>query len=199
MRAVARVEHQFVMPARLLHWLMAAMVMAQLLIGVTMVTSLTYFPLLMAIHRPLGVIIFVFAIVRLVNRLRHRPPPFLATMNPIEQRIATWSERLIYALLLLQPLTGWAMLAAAGRPLVLIGRLQLPPITPRNADLFADLRCAHEVLALVLLAAFTAHICAVLFHALVLRDGLFDRMSLWPRTTTHGSAAASVGDTSPGG
>ena len=51
---------------------MAAMVIAQLLIGVTMVASLSYYPLLLAIHRPLGVVILVFAVVRLVNRIMHR-------------------------------------------------------------------------------------------------------------------------------
>ncbi|MGB8406459.1 MAG: cytochrome b/b6 domain-containing protein [Mycobacterium sp.] len=195
MTTKARADHRFVVPARLLHWSMALMVIAQLLIGVIMVISLTYFPLLMSIHRPLGVIILVFAIARLINRLRHRPPPFLDTMRPLERRIATWSERLVYALLLLQPLTGWAMLSAAQDPVILVWRLRLPPIAPGNADLFAGLRCAHEVLAFLLLAIFTVHICAVLFHNLVLRDDLFDRMSLWPRTATQRGSTVATGTT----
>jgi len=97
---------RFTLLSRLLHWSMAVMVIAQLLIGVTMVASLSYYPLLLAIHRPLGVAILVFAVVRLVNRLTHHPPPFLATMGPLERRVATWSERLLYVLLLAQPLVG---------------------------------------------------------------------------------------------
>src|ERR1700739_1216617 len=46
---------RFTLPSRLLHWSMVAMVIAQLLLGVTMVASLSYYPLLLAIHRPLGV------------------------------------------------------------------------------------------------------------------------------------------------
>ena len=88
---------RFALPSRLLHWLMAPMVIAQLLIGVTMVAALSYYPLLLAIHRPLGVLILAFAVVRLVNRLTHRPPPFLSTMSGAERRIATWSEYLLYA------------------------------------------------------------------------------------------------------
>src|SRR5262245_59324971 len=95
---------RFALPSRILHWLMAPMVIAQLLIGVTMVASLSYYPLLLAIHRPLGLLILVFAMVRLVNRFTHRLPPFLATMGPVERRIATWSEYTLYALLLVQPL-----------------------------------------------------------------------------------------------
>jgi len=171
---------RFALPSRILHWLMAPMVIAQLLIGVTMIASMSYYPLLLAIHRPLGVLILAFAVVRLANRLTHRLPPFLATMSPAERRIATWSEYLLYALLLAQPLTGWAMLSAARFPIVLVGPLHLPGIAPHDIDVYAVLRQAHNVFAFLLFATFTAHVCAVLFHTLVLRDRLLDRMAVWP-------------------
>jgi cytochrome b561 len=171
---------RFTLLSRLLHWSMAVMVIAQLLIGVTMVAALSYYPLLLAIHRPLGFAILVFAVVRLFNRLTHHPPPFLATMGPLERRIATWSERLLYALLLVQPLIGWAMLSAARFPVELVGPVHLPGIAPHNITLYAVLRSSHTILAFLLFATFTAHMCAVLFHTLVLRDRLIDRMALWP-------------------
>lgn len=171
---------RFALPSRILHWLMAPMVIAQLLIGVTMIASLSYYPLLLAIHRPLGMLILVFAVVRLVNRLTHRLPPFLATMSPLERRVASWSEYLLYALLLVQPLIGWATVSASRFPVTLVGPIQLPGIAPRNLDVYAVLRECHSVFAFLLFATFTAHICAVLFHTLVLRDGLINRMALWP-------------------
>jgi len=42
------------------------------------------------------------------------------------------------------------------------------------------LRISHSVLAFLLFLTFTAHMTAVLFHTLVLRDRLIDRMALWP-------------------
>jgi cytochrome b561 len=171
---------RFALPSRILHWLMAPMVILQLLIGVTMIASLSYYPLLLAIHRPLGVLILGFAVVRLANRLAHRLPPFPATMGRAERRIASWSEYLLYALLLVQPLVGWAMLSAARFPIVLVGPLRLPGIAPHDIDVYAVLRQAHTVFAFLLFATFTAHVCAVLFHTLVLRDRLLDRMALWP-------------------
>ncbi|OBI12520.1 cytochrome B [Mycobacterium sp. E2327] len=171
---------RFAVPSRILHWLMAPMVIVQLVIGVTMIASLSYYSLLLAIHRPLGVLILVFAVVRLVNRLAHRLPPFLATMGPAERRIASWSEYLLYALLLVQPLIGWAMLSAARFPITMAGPLRLPGIAPHDLDLYAVLRQAHNVFAFLLFLTFTAHVCAVLFHTLVLRDGLLDRMAVWP-------------------
>ncbi len=73
---------RFALPSRILHWLMAPMVIAQLFIGVTMVASLSYYPLLLAIHRPLGVLILAFAVVCLANRLTHRLPPFWPPWAP---------------------------------------------------------------------------------------------------------------------
>lgn len=170
---------RFTLASRILHWLMAPMVIAQLLIGVSMVAALSYYPILLAVHRPLGLLILVFALLRLANRLTHRPPPFLATMSKIERRAATWSEYLLYGLLLVQPLTGWAMLSSARYPITLFGPLALPGIAPHTIDVFAVLRACHGAFALLLFLAFTAHMTAVLFHTLVLRDRLFDRMALW--------------------
>ena len=171
---------RFALPSRILHWLMAPMVIVQLLIGVTMIASLSYYPLLLAIHRPLGILILGFAVVRLANRLTHRLPPFPASMSRAERRIASWSEYLLYALLLIQPLIGWAMLSAARFPIVLVGPIRLPGIAPHDIDVYGVLRQAHTVFAFLLFATFTAHVCAVLFHTLVLRDRLLDRMAVWP-------------------
>jgi cytochrome b561 len=121
----------------------------------------------------------------LINRLTRRLPPFLTTMGPVERRIASYSEYLLYALLLAQPLIGWAMLSAAGSPIVLVGALHLPAIAPHNITLYAVLRTAHTVAAYLLFATFTAHICAVLFHTVALRDGILRRMSLWPSKNTQ--------------
>lgn len=171
---------RFAVPSRILHWLMAPMVIGQLLIGVTMIASMAYYPLLLAIHRPLGILILVFALVRLVNRLTHRLPPFLDTVGPVERRIASWSEYLLYALLFVQPLTGWATVSAARMPITLIGPVHLFGIAPHSIDVYAALRWCHGALAFLLFATFTAHLTAVLFHTLVLRDGLLDRMAFWP-------------------
>lgn len=171
---------KFTLVSRLLHWSMAVMVPGQFFLGVTMIAALGYYPLLLAVHRVLGIAILVFAIVRLANRLTHRPPAFLYTMGPLERKVATWSERLLYALLVTQPLVGWAMLSAADSPVTLVGPLHLPGIAPRAIALYAVLRTAHTVLAYLLFATFTAHICAVTFHTVGLRDGMLNRMTIWP-------------------
>jgi len=69
------------------------------------------------------------------------------------------------------------MLSAARFPIVVYGPLHLPGIAPHNITLYAVLRISHSILALLLFLTFTAHMCAVLFHTLVLRDRLINRMA----------------------
>ena len=69
------------------------------------------------------------------------------------------------------------MLSAAGFPIVMFGPVHLPPILPHSTRAYVALRESHTVLAYLLFVAFMAHLTAVLFHTLVLRDGLLQRMA----------------------
>jgi cytochrome b561 len=159
---------QFAIQSRILHWLMAVMLLAILFIGVDMVASLGHYSLLVAIHRPLGIAILILALIRLVNRRCTKLPPFPPTMSRL------------YALMLILPLVGWGMLSGGHYPIVMSGPVHLPPILPANPILYALLRQAHTVLAFLLFATFLAHLSAVLFHTLIIRDRLLDRMAIWP-------------------
>ena len=173
------VRQQFTASMRFLHWLMALLVLAMLCIGVAMVASLGDYHVLVSIHRPIGILILVLVVIRFVNRSFSTLPPFPPTMSPQERRVAHASELLLYTLLFVQPLVGWAMLSAARYPIVLWGPVHLFPILPHSVMLYAVLRKAHTVLAYLLFLAFIAHFGAVLFHTLVVRDRLLSRMVPW--------------------
>ena len=183
---------QFAWSSRILHWLMAAMILAMLFIGAAMVTSLADYHLLLAIHRPLGIMILGLAVIRFVNRQLTTLPPFPPTMSSLERRVAEWSEWLMYGLMFAVPLVGWAMLSAARFPIVLYGPIRLPPILPVNATLYTVLREAHTVLAYLFFVTVIAHFTAVLFHTLVIRDRLIERMVPWRAAPTAQPAPASV-------
>ena len=172
-------RRQFTAFSRLLHWTMAAMVLTMLGVGVAMVASLADYHVLVSIHRPLGIAILALVVVRFANRLLNRPPPFPATLSRAERLAATASEYLMYGLMFTLPLVGWGMLSAARYPIVLFGPLHLPSILPHNLLLYAVLRKAHTVLAYLFFLTFLAHFGAVLFHTLIVRDGIFLRMAPW--------------------
>jgi cytochrome b561 len=168
--------------ARLLHWLMAPLVVAMLFIGIGMLsTTSSAYARLLALHKPLGAAILVLLLLRIAVRLRHRPPPLPADLPTWQRHAATLSHWLLYALMLLMPLSGWAMLSAAGYPVALGAGIVLPPIMPRDAASFAWLRGAHHWLALLLFATFLLHLAAALFHGLVRRDGVLASMAPWRR------------------
>jgi cytochrome b561 len=181
-------QSQFALRSRLLHWLMAAMILTMLFIGISMVASLANYHRLVAIHRPLGIAVLILAIIRLINRKFTTLPPFPPTMSARERKIATTTEHLLYALMIGQPLVGWAMLSAGHYPVVMFGAVHLPPILPASPILYAVLRETHTILAFVFFATILAHMSAILFHTLIIRDRLLDRMALWP-TRVNGQPA----------
>jgi cytochrome b561 len=174
---------QFPSSMRFLHWLMAALVLAMLGIGVAMVASLADYHWLVSIHRPLGILILVLVVIRFVNRMFSTLPPFPPTMSAAERSAAHLSELALYSLLFLQPLIGWGMLSAAGYPIVMFGSLHLFPILPHSVAMYALLRKAHTIFGYLLFFAFVGHFGAVLFHTLIVRDRLLSRMVPWrPRS-----------------
>jgi cytochrome b561 len=166
--------------SRLLHWLMAAMIVAILFIGVGMAASLSpRYELLVSIHRPLGIAIFVLCLVRIVNRFINPPPALPDTVPSLQRFAAKASHVLLYALMFIMPLVGWGMLSAARYPIVLYGQLRLPPILPHDLTLYAWLRDLHTGLAYLFFATFLAHFGAALFHGLIRRDGVLESMASW--------------------
>ncbi len=163
--------------SRLLHWTMAVLIVAMLFIGIAMVSSLSDYHRLVAIHKPLGIAILVLVAIRLVNRLFNPPPPLPNGMPGLLRFAAHASHWLLYGLMFALPLVGWGMLSAAGYPIVLLGAWHLPPILPHSDALYAALRPLHTVLAFALFATFLAHLGAALMHALVFRDGVFRSMA----------------------
>jgi len=85
----------------------------------------------------------------------------------------------MYALMVVLPLIGWGMLSAARYPIVLFGSMHLPFILPHDAMLYAALRKAHTILAYLFFLTFLAHVSAILFHTLIVRDGMLKRMAPW--------------------
>lgn len=164
--------------ARLLHWLMALLVVAMLLIGIGMVASVSeWHTWLVGIHKPLGIAILLLAIVRLAVRWRRPPPPLPADLPAPQKLAAHASHWLLYALMIAMPLIGWAMLSAGGYPVMLSSSLRLPPILPFDPVAFAILRHLHTWLGLLLFLTFLAHLAAALYHGLIRRDGVLSGMT----------------------
>ncbi len=155
--------------ARSLHWLMAVLIVAMLIIGLDRN--------LIGIHEPLGIVILVMVLIRIVVRLKNNTPTLPPEMPDWQRLAALLSHLSLYALMVTMPLVGWSMLSAEGYPIVLLGSLHLPPIAPHNIHLYLILRKAHIYFALLLSGTFLMHVSAAMFHGLIRRDGVFSSMA----------------------
>lgn len=163
---------------KLLHWLMAVLILAMLFVGVGMVFTVSQaHDTLVNLHRPLGIALLLLVIVRIVVRVRRGAPALPGSMPPLQRAVAKGSHLVLYALMLAMPLVGWGMVSAGGYPVTMAGAFYLPPILPANVQLFAVLRALHTWLALALFAVVLMHLAAALLHALILRDGVFATMA----------------------
>lgn len=166
---------------RILHWTMAAMILAMLFIGIAMVsTAGPAYPLLLKLHRPIGIAILLLVVIRLILRLATGAPPLPGDMPRWQMRAARFSHVLLYLAAFALPVIGWAMLSAGGFPVQVAKGLALPPILPHDIALYGMLRLAHMTIALLFFALILGHLAAGLFHAFIRRDGVFRSMS-WGR------------------
>ena len=89
---------------RLLHWLMAALILTMLFIGVGMVSTVTpKYLTLVQIHKPLGAAILVLALIRLAVRLKDGAPALPADLPEPIKLSAKLSHYVLYALMIAMP------------------------------------------------------------------------------------------------
>ena len=165
--------------ARVLHWLVAAMIVLQYVLANLAEASDSRIATLalLANHKSVGITILGLAIARLAWRVRYPAPGLPAGMarwQVIASHLSHWS---LYALLIAMPLTGWMMSSASNYPVSWFSMIQLPDLVAASearADVFETV---HNTLAKVLAMLALLHVFAALKHALLDRDGLLARMS----------------------
>lgn len=162
----------------LLHWLMAALLMAQVALGWWMQeipkdttgTRAWWFNA----HKSIGMALGLLALVRVAwaaRRARVEP----VSMGAALQAIARASHRLLYALMLLLPLSGFLGSVFSGYPVRFFG-LRLPQMAQRWDAGKEWLSAVHAAAAWGLVALIALHVLAALYHQYIRRDGLLQRM-----------------------
>lgn len=175
--------------ARLMHWISALLVLSLLCLGVVMVRAIeTDFALkfsLYQLHKSLGVSLLALTALRLAWRFYQPPPPLPVTLAPWEARAARANHLMLYAILILMPLSGWAMVSISTLPIktLLFGWIPFPHIAPLEA-LTTETRQAaepivkwvHRGFAIGLGCLVLVHVGAALRHHFVIGDGVLRRM-----------------------
>jgi cytochrome b561 len=163
-----------------LHWLIAGLIPAALLMGWTM-TDMEISPAKLKLynyHKWVGVTVLLLALLRLGWRFTHRPPA-LEPMPRWQRISAHTGHALLYGLMLAVPLSGWAYSNASGYPVVYLGRIPLPDLVDRDKVLAAQLVEVHGTMAVLLAVTAALHVLAALEHHFIRKDRTLRRMLSW--------------------
>jgi cytochrome b561 len=166
--------------ARLLHWIMAVLILSMLPVGFLMVqTGLARAvqDALFIYHKNIGVAVLLLAFARLLWRWRHPGPDLPASLPAWQARVAGFSHGLLYVLMIAMPLMGYIRVRAGGFPIEMLDRMGLPTLVPRSDALAEVAKAAHYYGGIALAILLVLHIGAALHHALILRDGVWERMA----------------------
>ena len=164
--------------AKGLHWLMAAMILGLLALGITM-SDLPLSPQKLTLyswHKWAGVTVFLLVWLRLAWRVTHRPPALPETLSPLMRLAAHAGHAALYVLMVAIPLTGWLMSSAKGFQTVWFGVLPIPDLLSRDRELGDWLQQVHKLLNLLLMLTLAGHVLAALWHHFVLKDDTLRRM-----------------------
>jgi len=167
--------------AIILHWLIAAAIVFQLILGWRggdLKTTLEGYALIQ-LHKSVGITILIVSLARLAWRLANPPPPEPATLAPWERRLSRLTHWGFYVIMIALPLSGWIMVSTSKivLPTLLYGAIPWPHL-PGLVDLAAPAKAAWNALALrthVILgwgawALLALHVAGALKHQLFARD-----------------------------
>lgn len=166
------------LPIIALHWLSVLLILSIAAIGLymtempnSMLKLKTY-----ALHKSLGLTILGLTALRLAWRLYAGAPDPVPDTARWRQRAASASHALMYATLILLPLSGWAYNSASNFALQWFGLINLPRLVPADPVLKPLALAVHNGLFWALMALVLIHAGAALWHHLARRDATLARM-----------------------
>jgi cytochrome b561 len=175
--SIADAHWRYGPPAVVLHWLVAILIVGLLGLGWYMMSiekqpgSDWYFNL----HRSLGLTLAGLVVLRIIWRMSHRPEELPASVPPWEKTLSLAAHWLLYACMVVMPLTGYLGSAYNKSGVAFFG-LALPFWAANSRELSKLFFTIHEALVWVLVAAVVLHALAGLKHLLVDKDRVFQRM-----------------------
>lgn len=184
-------SHTYPAASRLIHWVMALLVLGMIPIGFIMVQKglprgLQNF--LFISHKNIGTLLLLLIFVRLANRWFNPPNLTSVELPKVQELAAKLTHFGLYALLLVMPLSGYIRVRAGGFPIEALDALSIPALVPRSDALAEFAKSVHFYASYAIAALVAMHVAAALYHGIVRRDGIFSRM--WPMTGAQGRTEA---------
>jgi len=166
-----------------LHWMMAALLVSLLALGLYMVRLPdagfdTLKIWLILYHKSLGMLALALAALRLGWRVTNALPRLVENLPDWQKVVARFVHLTFYALMFALPISGWLMSSASGFPVSFLGLFNLPDLIGRDDYLFQVFVAVHKCLANALVALLLVHAGAALRHHFLFEDDTLHRMLL---------------------
>ncbi len=173
--------------AVVLHWLIALGIILMLAAGKYMTDlEIGQFRFdLTQLHKSIGLTILALTVLRILWRLVNKQPELPAHMGRLERLAAKSTHLVFYALMLVLPLSGWALASASkyNIPTVYFGVIEVPHLPyvstlPRDDKRQVEETAeeAHELLGNFTILLLILHIAAALKHHIRDKDDVLTRM-----------------------
>lgn len=158
----------------LVHWLIAAAIAANLIVG-WMLDDATE---LLDLHRALGMVILVLTVFRLFCRFlsRRKIPDSVNEAGSLQYLAEKVVHSLLYVGMVMVPLLGWLKTNAAGHELVLFDTINFPTLIEKNRQLSSWLGTSHSIAAYLFALLIGLHIAGGAAHYLMEKKNVFARM-----------------------
>ncbi len=166
--------------AKFLHWFVAAAVIVLLALGPVMKRLVPEGSLrdnLYNFHEALGALVLIAMIVKLARRLAFGVPAPDASMPAIEQSASLWAQYLLYALIIITTVLGWAGTNAYGDPVSVFGLFNFPAILGKDQPLSDKIFVWHLICGILIGAILVLHVAGALYHWLIKGDRVLQRMT----------------------
>ncbi|MDB5394112.1 MAG: cytochrome b [Rhodospirillales bacterium] len=165
--------------AILFHWLIAILIVANVGLAWSLDSFDEHSPAhdrILTVHKSIGTTLLVLAVLRLAWRWKHPGPPLPETIAPWRRVAARLDQGLLYALLVILPLSGLLDAGAFSQPVHYFFLFDLPTLTGHNEPLGHAAFAVHKAAAVALYALLFLHAAAALQHHYVLKDDILRRM-----------------------
>ena len=128
-------------------------------------------------HKSIGILLVALVLLRLAWRWINPHPAATPGHKPWEKRLASVVHALLYALLLIVPLSGYLISTADGRPISVFGWFEIPALIPAMGNNQADIAGLwHFWLGTLLVSLAGLHALGALKHHFIDRDSTLSRM-----------------------
>jgi cytochrome b561 len=170
--------------AKWLHWIIGLAVLGMIPVGVIMANraAANIFDdttnMLYTWHKSIGFTVLWLMVVRVIYKLRNPPPAPAPTLTPLERIASVSVHHLLYILLFIVPILGWAGVSAFDARGTIFG-FDLPAILPKNEKRAEFIFTLHKIGAITIGLLALAHIGGAAMHGVIKQDGVLNRMIGW--------------------